>query len=423
MNAGKGVRARRGWLPVAVAAAVVVGATGTVYAGQALQADGGSASSRPHTSSRSLSSRELATQSLLARLDRAVAARDPSAFRSNWLRTPAAQRSATATLASLMRLQVSQFSMHVDEGAVGAGGPAWTVGVDVTWRLAGLGGAPAHSTLVGRFRAVTGRAVLAGLTVATATHQPIWLARETQLRRSPRTLVVGSDPGQTRRVALLLGRAVHAVGAVLPHWHGRLLAYVPSTESQFTALVAARPRDYDGIAAVTTTIDGSESTRTPSVVVVNPTVFDPLGALSAQVVVTHEATHAATGAAAVTMPLWVAEGFADYVAIGSVQVPTAEAAARALTVVRRSGAAPAALPGASAFDASGRALEAAYEESWLANALIAREYGRPALVEFYFAVEQHRMSVDDAFRSLLHTSRTAFTEVWRGYLARLAGES
>jgi hypothetical protein len=120
------------------------------------------------------------------------------------------------------------------------------------------------------------------------------------------------------------------------------------------------------------------------------------------------------------MPLWVAEGFADYVAIGSVRLPVAVAAKEALAVVRRSGA-PQSLPADTAFDVQGSGLEATYEEAWMANALIARTYGQQRLVAFYQAVESHPDDLAGAFRRILRTSVAAFTASWRRYLRETAG--
>ncbi len=111
-------------------------------------------------------------------------------------------------------------------------------------------------------------------------------------------------------------------------------------------------------------------------IVVNPWVFDGLGPIGRHVVVSHEATHVATGATTVSMPLWVAEGFADYVGVGSVDVPLRVSARAAVRQIRKSGL-PDRLPRDSAFHAGGGA-EATYEEAWLAMRLIARQYGQDA---------------------------------------------
>jgi len=182
-------------------------------------------------------------------------------------------------------------------------------------------------------------------------------------------------------------------------------------------LLAAAPGSYDGVAAVTTTVDGSTRAGAPVAIVVNAAVFDGLGPLGAHVVITHEATHAATNAAVVDMPLWVAEGFADYVGVGAADVPFSVSARAVLREIRATGV-PARLPRSPDFSAGRRGLEVSYEEAWLANRLIAQTYGERRLVRFYTAVVRHPDQVDAAFRGL-GTTPEAFAQDWRDYLSRL----
>ena len=53
----------------------------------------------------------------------------------------------------------------------------------------------------------------------------------------------------------------------------------------------------------------------------------------------HEATHVATGAALSTMPTWLLEGFADYVALAHVDLPVSVTASQILGQVRKHGSA------------------------------------------------------------------------------------
>src|SRR6478735_7375916 len=235
--------------------------------------------------------------------------------------------------------------------------PPGTGRVDVAWRLAGRDTSTATSALRYTFTFVGGRPVISDLSSVSGGHEPIWLLSGLEVRSGPRTLVAAGSPGAADRVDRLLRQAVTAVDRVIPGWRGGLVAYAPGSLRQFAALIGATSGQYRGIAAVTTTVDGSRSPAAPTAIVVNPRVFGGLGPLSAHVVITHEATHAATGAAAVSMPLWVAEGFADYVGIGSVDLPVTVAGKAALRVVRRTGA-PEALPDDAAFAVDGDDLEA-----------------------------------------------------------------
>ena len=72
-------------------------------------------------------------------------------------------------------------------------------------------------------------------------------------------------------------------------------------------------------------------------VFVNPEVFGSLRRTGAQVVMSHEATHVAAGAWDSRTPLWLLEGFADYVALRDVDLPVESSAAQIIAEVRRDG--------------------------------------------------------------------------------------
>src|SRR5690606_3366015 len=99
-----------------------------------------------------------------------------------------------------------------------------------------------------------------------------------------------------------------------------------------------------------------------------------------------EAAHVATEAASSSTPLWLLEGFADYVALRDVDLPVSRTAGQIIRQVRREGP-PAALPAAADFDSSGSHLGGAYEAAWLACRLLAERGGEEALVELYDAVD------------------------------------
>ena len=97
----------------------------------------------------------------------------------------------------------------------------------------------------------------------------------------------------------------------------------------------------------------------------------------------HEAAHVATDAATSALPLWLLEGFADYVALRD--VPTCRCASTAGQIIR---AGPPrrrarALPGAGEFDTATTHLGAAYEAAWLACRLLAERGASGGLVRFY----------------------------------------
>jgi hypothetical protein len=220
------------------------------------------------------------------------------------------------------------------------------------------------------------------------------------------------------RFATLADRAVHDVTKVLHRWRGRLVVEVPPSQQVLDRLLAVGRRAYADIAAVTTTVDGSLSATAPVHIFVNPAVFDPLGPHGSQIVMSHEATHVATGAATSAMPTWLLEGFADFVALDHVALPVSVTASQILAQVRKQGV-PAHLPTASDFDTASSTLGATYESAWLACRLLGRTYGERRLIEFYRESNRDG-STRRAFHQVLGTDQAAFTRQWQNELRRLA---
>lgn len=230
-------------------------------------------------------------------------------------------------------------------------------------------------------------------------------------------VLVDGSAARADAFAALARRAVPQVRHVLPDWPGGLVVEVPASEGDLDATLGADPSDYSGIAAVTTTVDGSRSRTSPSHVFVNPQVFDPLRPRGAQVVITHEATHVATDAAVTPAPIWLVEGFADYVALSAQKLPVTTTAARIIALVRRQGA-PHHLPGRHEFAPGAKHLEARYESAWLACRLLAREGGTRALVGFYRTMDGGG-ALGPALHRWFGLSRAAFTRQWRTVLSDL----
>ncbi len=372
-----------------------------------------------------LGTRDAEALTLLARQDRLLRRGSLAAYRRTWDASRSAQDRATVTFANLRRLGVSTLNARYVAATGGGHGPdgrpldagAWKADVEIAWRLAGVDRADAKSTLSYTFDRRGGTVRVVRVSARHGAHKPIWLLGRLHVRRTAHTLAAAMTERAARRLDADLRRAAVDVARVLPSWRGDLVAYAPATDRQFESLLAASTGAYARIAAVTTTSDGSRRVDAPVAIVVNPTVFDELGPIGAHVVITHESTHVATGATTVAMPLWVAEGFADYVGVGSVEVPLSVSARAALRDLRRHGL-PRRLPSDAEF--SGGAIEVAYEQSWLAMRVIERDYGRRRLVAFYEAVVHRPYAVRSAVHDNLGTSLSALTHEWRTYLKGLA---
>ncbi len=313
---------------------------------------------------------------------------------------------------------------YVDEGApldqeqqVELGPDAWAGTVQLTYRYQGFDESPARLETSAAFvpRGDTVRIASFG---GTGVRTPLWLADRLRVVRTPRSLlaVAAAGPG---RYPGLVQRAVRQVSRVLPDWTGRVAVEVPETSDELDNALQAKPGEYANIAAVTTTADGSLAHGAPVRVFVNPQVFGRLKQRGAQVVMSHETTHVATDATFASIPTWLLEGFADFVALDGAGVPVDLAARQILDRIRKDGL-PEGLPSSGDLDPQANGLGATYEEAWLACRFLAQEYGAHALVRFYRAVTGGSPT-QQAFHQVLGTSQAEFVARWRHDLARLAG--
>ena len=294
---------------------------------------------------------------------------------------------------------------------------AWGGSAELTYRLGGWDTQPTRLETRFVFQPSGGRDLIAGVG-GGADRTPLWVTGPVTRLVAGRSLVITTGRAGDRALRLAR-RAVVDVNKVLPQWGGNLVVEAPATEAQLDQALAATQDRYANIAAVTTTVDGSLVPGSPVHVFLNPRVFDGLGPRGAQVVLSHETTHVATGAVFANMPTWLLEGFADYVALAHAGIPVATAASQILARIRKDGA-PDHLPTAAELDPTASGLGATYEEAWLATRFIAAEYGEDRLVRFYRKVSAGE-SVTVGFRSVFGTSEDAFVTRWSADLRHLAG--
>lgn len=358
---------------------------------------------------------------LLEDFERAVAAGDAEAAGSLAAPGDEGSRELLGALVDNARaLRVEDFTLrYVDEvGAVSASG-TWVGAVDATWSFSGFDRAPARSEVGFRFRAVDGQVYLDSVG-GRGRRLPVWLSGEVEVRRTPMTLVVvdGSE-AQAERYSSLAQAAVPVVRGVLPSWRTGLVVEVPDTVADLDNALASEPGTYSGIAAVTTTADGSLAPDAPVHVFVNPVVFGDLRPTGSQVVMSHEAVHVATEAATNnTMPLWLLEGFADYVALLDVDLPVSVTAGQIIDRVRAGGP-PENLPGSAEFDTTTTHLGATYESAWLACRLLADRAGEAALVRLYLEVRDGA-PLGTVLRRDFGLTEEELTQEWRDLLTDLA---
>ena len=367
---------------------------------------------------------QLATeaQQTLDDLVSALERRDASAVH---LAAPGHADQLRAVAANAKALGVRDLSMrYVDEAAPLTstersrfGNRAWVAAVQLQYAFGGVDTAPAHLEGAVVFTPGRGGQVrIAGFGAGDA-RTPLWLVEPLAVVRNGPTLTAVAG-GAAGRYPGLVTRALAQVRRTLPSWHGPLVVEVPASQAELDRALQAQPGQYDDIAAVTTTEDGSLSSGAPVRVFINPGVFDKLADRGAQVVMSHEATHVATGATFVSMPTWLLEGFADFVALNHAGVPVSLAARQILARIRAKGL-PSGLPTAGDLQPTANGLGATYEEAWLACRFLAERFGQQRLIAFYRAVSGGA-PLRRAFVTVLGTTEGAFVTQWRADLAHLA---
>ncbi|MGK5639131.1 hypothetical protein ACSNOK_12625, partial [Streptomyces sp. URMC 126] len=213
------------------------------------------------------------------------------------------------------------------------GGHRVAAEAELRYRLAGYDAAPI--TVPVRLTAVrrAGRWYVAGDDTASGTRQ-LWEQGRVTAVRGRHSLVLGAGQ-DTAALRALSGLAEAAVPAVTAAWRDddrpdrpdksdrldRLVVEMPASLERMGGLLGAPPSDYRGIAAVTTTAEGGNGPGRggddgpAGRIVVNPEAYTALSPFGRRAVLTHEATHVATRARTTdATPMWLSEGFADWVA-------------------------------------------------------------------------------------------------------------
>ncbi|MER6029117.1 hypothetical protein [Streptomyces sp. NPDC001851] len=305
-----------------------------------------------------------------------------------------------------------------------------TADADLNYRVAGYDRAPVdvrRTLTLGR--TADGKWYVTSDGPAKGAGQQLWDQGPVTAVRGAHSLVLGTGPAAAglRGYATLADRAVPAVSRAWgTDWSRHVVVLVPRSLKDMGGLLGSPAANYRGIAAVTTGEAGGAGRAPADRVVVNPEAYAVLGDVGKQVVLTHETTHVATRAqTTAATPLWLSEGYADWIGyLGTGRTPTE--AAPELTRAVQNGHAPRALPSDKdfGFTSDPAELAQAYESGWLACRMIAAHWGASRLGAFYRAVGAHHKragAVEDALRTVLGTTAAAFTERWREYLGSQLG--
>lgn len=250
-------------------------------------------------------------------------------------------------------------------------------------------------------QSATGHSPRAGDRELPAEARGLW-GDGAEVVRGVRSVVVGQHaaPESLRDLARRADTAGSRVSAVLGR-PVRPVVLVPGSAAE--AARVAGVGSVDGLAAVA---DGGR-------VVVVPENFARLTPTGRDIVLTHELTHVAAGTK--RLPVWLYEGFADYVGYRDAGLPVRVAAAELAAEVR-AGRLPSELPGSAAFAPSTREpvrLARAYQEAWLACRFIAARFGEGTLVRLYRDAQTGGI---DQGLTRLGLSAGTLTARWRDYV-------
>ncbi|MFK0212412.1 hypothetical protein [Streptomyces sp. NPDC090298] len=365
-------------------------------------------------------------QSLLDRHARALLARDEPGYLAAL--DPALAPAARTEFDRLATIPLGGWSYTVTDVDRTGQGRA-TARAELGYRIKGYDSGSATTERVLDLAERDGRWYVTGDRAAEGAPQQLWQQGEVTAVPGTHSLVlgVGQSRDRLREIAAAADRAVPAVGdAWHGAWAGRVVVLVPASIDAMGRLLGGPADSYRGMAAVTTGRAGGGPAAPADRVIVNPDAYGVLGAFGRQLVLTHETTHVATRERTTpSTPVWLSEGFADWVAYRGTG-RTAGQAAPELGRAVRAGDLPAGLPddAAFAFGGDAEALARAYEGGWLACELIADRWGEERLTAFYRAVGAHPArdgAVEKALREVLDTTPEEFTADWRTYLGERLG--
>ncbi|MEU3735856.1 hypothetical protein AB0E78_02100 [Streptomyces sp. NPDC032198] len=363
---------------------------------------------------------------LLDRRAEAVLDRDADAFRATGRAAGGTGASEAGEAYDNLR-EVPLQSWQYRLTAFRRNGARATATADLRYRIKGYDSEPLVTSRSLTLEERDGRWYVASERPAKKATQQLWDQGPVTSVRGAHSLVLGirrgdRDETTLREYAELADRAVPLVrDAWRGKWPERVVVMVPGSLDGMAGLLGAPASGYRGIAAVTTGETGGSGEAPADRIIVNPEAYGVLGDFGKQVVLTHEATHVATRArTSPATPLWLSEGFADWVGYRGTGRTATQAAPELRRAAQREQL-PGTLPDDDAFGFSGDAgkLAQAYEGSWLACRMIADQWGEKELTEFYEAVGAHKKrpgALEDALREVLDTTPEEFTARWRTYL-------
>ncbi|MEU4447489.1 hypothetical protein AB0K14_38590 [Actinosynnema sp. NPDC050801] len=391
--------------------------------------------SGPSASADPASSRADAVRSLLDRRARALLERDETAFTADL--DPVADAGFRQRQRDLFRnlaaVPLAEWAYSAEWSAGGtdlsgldlpAADEAWAPDVRLSYRLSGVDVEPSSQGMAYLFTRRGDRWYLNSDTalepLGKRTWRGPWDFGPCQVLAGTGGFVL-SHPGGEALAARVLAELDGAVAAVTEvwgeAWSRQVAVLIPASAEEMVALVG--PGFATGAiagVAVADRVDPDTRSVRGQRVVLNPDSAGALSPLSLRVLLRHEITHvAARGETVDGAPMWVLEGFADYVGYRRSDVPLRKAAPLLAARVREG--LPTALP--SDADFRGGAMESAYQQAWSLNLYLASSLGEPGLVRLYRRLARVRTSeVDAVLVEVTGEDTAALVRGWQDFLRR-----
>ncbi|WP_143230862.1 hypothetical protein [Actinosynnema sp. ALI-1.44] len=230
-----------------------------------------------------------------------------------------------------------------------------------------------------------------------------------------------------KRVAAELDGAVQSVAGVWPTgWSQQAVVVLPDSNEEMKALVGPNfPVESVVAVSVADRVDTDRGAAEGQRVVMSATSADALSVTALRIVLRHEFTHiAARGSTVDGSPMWVLEGFADYVGYRDSGIPLAQAAPDLNASMLTSGP-PGRLPSDEEFRGQGRTLDMAYQKSFSAARFVADKLGEDKLVELYRVLAKTgrvgQDKIDNLLVSVIGLNTEQFVAGWQEYLRETLG--
>ncbi|OLR95147.1 hypothetical protein BJP25_07555 [Actinokineospora bangkokensis] len=438
----------RGWLAAAVAVAGLSGvALVSVPAPTPLDAPGQSGQGRPMGAvppavGAADAQRADAVTDLLARRADALLRRDQAAFTATLdpAADPAFLEKQQELFTNLAGVPLDQWSYTVrpEDGldlraldppaADPTADEQWAPGVDLHYALRGIDPTPTDRSLGYLFARRGDQWFLRSDTALEDLGRRTWRGPWDfgPVEVTPATHgVVLAHPGNKPMVDRLVRELDPAVEAVTrtwgDQWPRRVALLLPDSPAEMRALVGPDfPVESVVAVAIADRVDTTRRTATGQRVVLSPTGSRALSIASLRVVLRHEITHVAARVQTVDgSPMWLLEGFADYVGYRESGLGLAQGAPDLARSVR-AGTLPPSLPQDRDFRGKDKELDLAYQRSWSLAKFVADRFGEQKLVALYRdlagAGPISANETDAHLRRVLGLDRAALLRSWQDYL-------